>query len=164
MYLGHTGLTRRGVALFRRGQPARTVRRSGLALRAAQFSAAARTRSSSASSVCSRPLGTVVAEIARNVSAARSVAQLRWPLDRRRKRTAAANEDGDEDNDARLPHKLSIVASLPVSVILTPPHDRPARAAHPHVVALQPALQITTATVLLEEGGESVEEEAQLIG
>jgi hypothetical protein len=32
------------------------------------------------------------------------------------------------------------------------------------VVALQPALQITTATVLLEEGGESVEEEAQLIG
>jgi hypothetical protein len=61
-------------------------------------------RNRQASEVRSGSPGTVVARITRCVSAPRSVAQLRWRRNRRRKRAAATNERGDEAEDANESH------------------------------------------------------------
>jgi hypothetical protein len=59
----------------------------------------------------SRSAGTVIARVARCISATRGVAQLRWPRNRRRKRAAAANEQRDEDSDASEPHGVPRLAA-----------------------------------------------------
>ena len=76
-----------------------------------------------ASAVRLRSPRTVIARIAWNMSTTRGVAQLRWPLDRRRKRAAAAKKEGDEDNNARGPRELR----LPSCVRVKHPRAEPGR-------------------------------------